>query len=339
MRISISVIIPCYNAESTIMRTLEALDRQTVKSFEVILADDGSKDGTVSEAKSFKPHNFKLTVITEKHAGPAAQRNRGAEKAKGEILLFTDSDCVPDNKWVEEMTKPFSDKAVVGVSGTYRTLNKEKLIARFEGYEIAKRHEKLARQKYIDFIGSFSAGYRKNIFQKFGGFSADFKKADAEDPELSFKIAKAGYKMVFNPNAVVAHPHVATIKKFWGQKFSRGYWRVLLYKKHPEKMKGDSYTGKEVQLSLVFLAGFLLSFAGFFLALSFRNISAANTLAGAAIISHTLFYLANFPTIVFMIQKEKKMAIFAPMIIFIRTLAWGLGFAWGLINLILKRSD
>lgn len=337
MKTSVSVIIPCYNAESIILRTLEALDGQSVRNFEVILVDDGSKDETVKVAKSFKPKNFKLAVLAEKHAGPAAQRNRGAEKAKGELLLFTDSDCVPDRNWVEEMVKPFSDKNIVGVSGTYRTLNNDKMIARFEGYEIEKRHAKMAKKKYVDFIGSFSAGYRKNIFKKFGGFSSDFKRADAEDPELSFKIAKAGYKMVFNPKAVVAHPHVSTLKKFWKQKFSRGFWRVLLYKKHPEKMKGDSYTGKEVQFSLVFLAGFLLSFAGFFLAAAFKNIALMDFLAKSAIISHTLYYLVNFPTIVFMIQKEKKMAIFAPAIIFIRTLAWGLGFAWGLVNLILKR--
>ncbi len=335
--ISISVIIPCYNAEKTVLRALEALDRQTVKGFEVILADDGSKDGTVSVAKSFKPKNFKLIVLAEKHAGPAAQRNRGAEKAKGGILLFTDSDCVPDRNWVREMTNPFADKNIVGVSGTYRTLNSDKIIARFEGYEIARRHEKFAKQKYIDFIGSFSAGYRKTVFQKFGGFSTDFKRADAEDPELSFKIAKAGYKMVFNPNAIVAHPHVSTLEKFWKQKFSRGYWRVLLYKKHPEKMRGDSYTGKEVQLSLIFLAGFLLSFAGFFAALAFRDIAAMNILAKSAIISHAFFYFANFSTIVFMIQKEKKMALFAPVLMFVRTLVWGLGFGWGLVNLVLKR--
>lgn len=337
MKPSVSVVIPCYNAERTILRTLKALDAQTVKGFEVILADDGSKDGTVKAAKSFKPKNFKLVVIAENHAGPAAQRNRGAEKARGEILLFTDSDCVPDKGWVEEMVKPFSDENIVGVSGTYRTLNSDKLIARFEGCEIAKRHEKFAKQKYIDFIGSFSAGYRKDIFKKFGGFSSDFKRADAEDPELSFKIAKAGYRMVFSSKAVVAHPHVATIKKFWKQKFSRGYWRVLLYKKHPEKMKGDSYTGKEVQLSLIFLAGFLLSFAGFFVFAFLRDAAIADTLAKSAIIAHALFYLVNFPTMVFMVDREKKMALFAYPLIFVRTLAWGLGFARGMVDLVLKR--
>lgn len=339
MKQSISVIIPCYNAEKTIMRTLEALDRQTVKGFEVVLADDGSSDNTASAAKSFKPKNYKLIVIPEKHAGPAVQRNRGAEKAKGRILLFTDSDCVPDRKWVKEMVKPFTDKSIVGVSGTYCTLNKEKLIARFEGYEIEKRHQKLAKQKYIDFIGSFSAGYKKSIFKKFGGFSTEFKKADAEDPELSFKIAGAGYRMLFNPKAIVAHPHVDTIKKFWSQKFSRGYWRVLLYKKHPEKMRGDSYTGKEVQLSLIFLAAFLFLTSFAIIGTAFYTLVQTNPLLFylLSIVSFDLFYLVNFPTIVFMIYKEKKMAIFAPAIIFIRTLAWGLGFGWGLVKMILRK--
>ncbi len=338
MKTTISVIIPCYNAEKSILRTLKALDKQTIKGYEVILADDGSADNTVEIAKSFRPKNFRLIVLAEKHAGPAAQRNLGAEKAKGEILLFTDSDCVPDKNWIEEMMKPFTDKNTVGVSGTYRTLNNNKLIARFEGYEIEKRHERIAKQKYTNFIGSFSAGYRKDIFKKFGGFSVDFKRADAEDPELSFKIAKAGYKLFFNPKAVVAHPHVSTLKKFWKQKFSRGYWRVLLYKKHPEKMKGDSYTGKEVQLSLIFLAGFLLALAGFFFAVALKDVALMNFLAKSSILAHALFYLANFPTIVFMIDREKKMALFAPVLIFVRTLAWGLGFVWGLVKLILKRS-
>lgn len=340
MKMSVSVIIPCYNAERTILRTLEALDNQTVKGFEVILADDGSKDRTVSVAKSFKPKNFKLIVLAEKHAGPAAQRNRGAEKAKGGVLLFTDSDCVPDKDWIKEMARPFQDKNIVGVSGTYRTLNNDKLIARFEGYEIAKRHERLARQKYIDFIGSFSAGYRKNIFKTFGGFSSDFKRADAEDPELSFKIAKAGYKMVFNPKAAVAHPHVSTLKKFWNQKFSRGYWRVLLYKKHPEKMRGDSYTGKEVPASIALLLLIL-----FFAAFTLIDTALVRLWQAAPIInwymligSIGLFYLVNLSTIFFMTKKEKKMAVIAPLLMFFRTLAWGLGFAWGLVNLILKRS-
>lgn len=339
MKQQISVVIPCYNAEKAVLRALEALDRQTVKGFEVILVDDGSKDRTVETARMFKPRNFKLIVIPEKHAGPAAQRNRGAEKAKGDILLFTDSDCVPDKNWIEEMAKPFSDKNIVGVSGTYRTLNNDRLVARFEGYEIAKRHEKLARQERIDFIGSFSAGYRKSIFKKFGGFSTDFKKADAEDPELSFNIANAGYKMVFNPKAIVAHPHVASLGKFWKQKFSRGFWRVLLYRKHPEKMGGDSYTGSDVQLSLIFLAGFLLSTAMFFLSRIFGDILFnLDFYAEAAIASYVLFYLTNFQTVVFMIDKERKMALFAPIIMFVRTLAWGLGFVWGLANLIFGKN-
>ncbi|MEM5814266.1 MAG: glycosyltransferase, partial [Candidatus Aenigmatarchaeota archaeon] len=209
---------------------------------EVVMVDDGSSDRTLSLIKSYRPKKYKLVVLAGGHKGPAVQRNFGVSKARGDVVLFTDSDCIPDKDWVCEMVRPFGNKNVVGVSGTYRTLNSENVIARFEGYEIERRHTRLAGQKSIDFVGTFSAGYRKSVFLKFGGFDAEFKTADAEDPDLSFKIAEAGYRMVFNPKAVVAHPHVDTLGRFWKQKFSRGYWRVLLYRKHPQKMKGDSYT-------------------------------------------------------------------------------------------------
>lgn len=332
---SVSVVIPCYNAEKSIIRTLEALDRQTARGFEVVIVDDGSADGTVSVVRSYKPRNYRLVVLAERHRGPAAQRNRGVEKAAGSIILFTDSDCVPDKSWFSEMIRLFEDESVVGVSGTYRTLNTDKIIARFEGYEIEKRHLRLARQERIDFVGSFSAGYRKNIFRKFGGFSTEFKTADAEDPELSFKIAEAGNKMVFSPKAVVAHPHVSTFGKFWKQKFSRGYWRVLLYRKHPEKMKGDSYTGTEVQLSLLAAAALLLSISGFVLSsVVGRFLLGYGFYAVAAALSFIIFCGINLGTILFMAKKEKKMLLFAPAMMLIRTFAWGFGFICGLIRLL-----
>jgi cellulose synthase/poly-beta-1,6-N-acetylglucosamine synthase-like glycosyltransferase len=336
---AVSVIIPCYNAENIVTRTLDALDRQTVRGFEVVAVDDGSADGTVSVLKSYRPKNYRLTVLAEGHKGPAAQRNMGVKRAKGGIVVFTDSDCVPDKNWLSEMMGPFGNKDVAGVSGTYRTLNADKIIARFEGYEIEKRHLRLARQERIDFVGSFSASYRKDIFRRFGGFSTEFRTADAEDPELSFKMAEAGHKLVFNPKAVVAHPHVDSLGRYWKQKLSRGFWRVLLYRKHPEKMKGDSYTGVEVPLSLLAAAVLLLSMGGFVLSsLVGRFLLGRGFYVVVAALSFVGFCGINFGTVLFMAKKEKKMLLFAPLMMLVRTLAWGIGFACGLINTLFGAS-
>jgi len=315
----VSVILPAYNSEKTIAKTLSALKNQNFHGkYEIIVVDDGSKDNTAEIAKKFK-----VKVFTNPHRGPAYQRNFGAKKAKGDIIIFTDSDCIPDKNWLKEITQPFRDKDIVGVSGTYRTLNKNKIIARFEGYEIEKRHERMARQKYIDFIGTFSAAYRKNIFLKFGGFDTSFPIASGEDPELSFRIAKAGYKMVFNPKAFVYHPHVDSLSGYLKQKFYRAYWRVLMYKKHPDKLAKDSYTGMEIPLSAVSLSLFFVSillipfFKNFYLPLLFLS----------------FLFIANSDSIIFMAKKEKKMFFFASAMIFLRTLVWIIGFDVGFIKL------
>ncbi len=330
-RIKVSVIVPCYNAEKTILKTLKALEKQNfAEPFEVIIVDDGSKDNTVKVVKEFaKKSKLRIRVFANPHHGPAWQRNFGARKARGEIVVFTDSDCVPGKSWIKEMVKPIEQGKAVGVQGTYKTLNKRSLIARFEGYEIEKRHEKMKKQKFIDFIGTFSAAYKKDIFLKFGGFDTSFKTASGEDPELSYRIAKAGYKLVFNPKAFVYHPHPDSLRKYLKQKFFRAYWRVLMYKKHPEKMKGDSYTGLEIPLSMFSLAFFFL-----FAFLSF----ARSEFFWLALPMLAIFFLANASTIAFTAGKERKMLVFAPLMIFFRSVVWILGFLAGFVKLLFLKK-
>lgn len=321
----ISVVIPTYNSEKTILKTLKGLKNQTYKDFEVIVVDDGSNDKTIEIIEDFKKE-FNLKLIKQEHTGPAFARNLGAKNSRGEIILFTDADCIPDTNWVKEMIKPFENKETVGVSGTYETLNKGSIIARFEGYEIEKRHEKMKKAERIDFIGTYSAAYRKEIFEKFNGFDTSFPTASGEDPELSFRLAEAGYKMVFNPRAFVFHPHVDSLRNYLKQKFYRAYWRVLMYKKHRGKMLKDSYTGLEVPLSTIFLSLFVFSlFLSMFLQTHFLST-----------LFLILFFLVNLNTILFMTKKEKKMILFSPIMMLLRTVAWVLGFGIGNIKLRFK---
>src|SRR5690242_11425167 len=87
--VTISVIVPAYNASATIGRTLEALSRQNCfQTYEVIVVDDGSHDKTAEIVRSFASAKY----IRQDNAGPASARNHGARLAQGEYLAFTDSD-------------------------------------------------------------------------------------------------------------------------------------------------------------------------------------------------------------------------------------------------------
>jgi len=317
----ISVIIPAYNAEKTIGECLQALNSQTFRGErETIVVDDGSTDGTVVMARKFG-----AKVIRQAHAGPAVARNRGAKESRGSIILFTDSDCVPDARWLESMVKPFADKDVAGVSGTYKTKNADSTIARFVGYEIELRHERMKRFERIDFVGTYSAAYRKDVFFKFSGFDTRFETSSAEDSELSFKIANAGNKLVFAPDAFVRHRHPDSVVKYLKQKFQRGYWRVLLYKMHPEKMKGESYTPPTLLLQTLLTGAALAT-----IPLAYVDYWAVPAvLIGSVLLVNTKFYA-------FMLRKEISVGLLSIPLTFLRNLAYGFGVISGFVKMLLR---
>ena len=105
--LSISVIVPVYNGGDTLAACLQALQNQTRLPDEIIVVDDGSTDDSAEIAD-----RFGLKVLRQRNAGPAAARNLGAQRAQGQLLLFTDADCCPASDWVERMVAPFADPLV-----------------------------------------------------------------------------------------------------------------------------------------------------------------------------------------------------------------------------------
>ena len=209
-----SVIIPCYNCEKTIEHTLASIFEQTIKPKEVIIIDDGSTDNTKKVVlETSKKYKLNVKYFWQKNAGPAKARNEGAKKATAEIIVFTDSDCIPKVNWLSEMIKPFEKNNVSGVQGAYKSKQKE-LISRFGQIEIEERYEKMKSSKEIDWIGSYSAAFRRKEFLSLGGYDESFPIASGEDPEFSFRLAKNGGKLIFNQNAVVYHVHPNKLMKY-----------------------------------------------------------------------------------------------------------------------------
>jgi cellulose synthase/poly-beta-1,6-N-acetylglucosamine synthase-like glycosyltransferase len=248
-KIKVSVIIQVFNAQKIIDDCIQALLNQDYQdSYEIIAVDDGSTDHTV-EVMSRHP----IRVVTQKNAGPARARNHGASLAKGEFLLFTDSDCVVDPAWIRLMVAPLEqDATIAGVQGRYRT-KQPSAVAKFCQIEIEERYEIIRRHENIQLIGTYAAAYRAEIFAAHKGFDELFPVACAEDADLSFRMVKNGHRLVFQEGAIVYHQHPPTLKKYWKQKFNRGYWRTVLYRRNPSQIIHDDYTpqGLKLQVMLV----------------------------------------------------------------------------------------
>jgi len=210
--------------------------------------DDGSTDSTVSILKRFK--NIKL--IIRKHTSPAKVRNVGWRKAKGDIIIFLDSDCYVTKNWFKEMLKPLKEKNVIAVSGTYLSDQRE-LIARYIQHQTIYRQSKI--KKYTDNLASYSLAVKRNFLKRVGGFPEIYKSASAEDTELSYKLKKFG-KFVLNKKAKVWHYHSDSVIKYLKKQFNHARVRILLYRRG--NTIGDKYADLKIlsQPILAFLSLF-----------------------------------------------------------------------------------
>ncbi|HSV42939.1 MAG TPA: glycosyltransferase [Candidatus Bathyarchaeia archaeon] len=253
----ISVIIPAYNAEKTIEACVDAVLRQKgdFELLEVIVVDDGSTDATAQKIKTFN----RVSYIFQVNAGPAAARNRGAATARGDLFFFTDADCIPEPDWLQKMMVYFKDPDVKVVAGSYGIQNPESLLARCIHQEIRFRHRHLMGD-WIEVFGSYNVGFRRPVFEKVSGFDETYRTASGEDNDLSYRLRKAGYAIRFAKDALVAHRHPVSVKRYLLEQFRHGYWRAKMYKTHPGRLVGDGYTFWKDMLELALVAMVMVLF-------------------------------------------------------------------------------
>lgn len=237
-----SVVVPAFNSAATLPALLDALRAQTVPSseFEVIVVDDGSTDDSARVALEAGAR-----VLQPSHRGPAAARNLGVSQARADVILFTDADCEPERDWIEQMQTSLRDATVAGVKGAYATHQRE-WAPRLAQLEFEERYAKLEHSGFIDFVDTHSLALRKSALLDVGGYDA--LVLNNEDVDLSYRLASRGYRMVFNRQAVVYHHHPSALRRYLLQKFWRGYWRMQVYARHPNKMIADSYTPQSLKL-------------------------------------------------------------------------------------------
>ncbi|MEO5357363.1 MAG: glycosyltransferase [Nitrospirae bacterium YQR-1] len=314
-----SVIVPAFNAERTIKDCITSLIGQNFNKadYEIIVVDDGSTDTTAEIVAASA-----VKYIYKPNGGPASARNLGVKEATGEIILFTDSDCIATPEWLTEMLKPFSDPMVKAVKGAYKTPLKSPT-ARFAQVEFEERYEMLKKAPSIDMIDTYSAAFRKEIFDMTGGFDESFPVANNEDTELSYKLSGWGLKMVFNPDAIVNHMgHPASVLRYAKIKFWRGYWRMAVYRKFPGKMVKDTYTPQTLKAQILALFSSMFSllliplFFDTFLDLPIIFVAAVSILG---------FLASTVPFTLFALKRDTLTGLLSPLFLALRAASIGSG--------------
>ena len=324
----ISVVVPAYNAATTIGACVVALRAQTFDlPYEIIVVNDGSTDRTADVAEAAG-----ATVLTTPNGRPAAARNAGIRAAQGVIVCCTDADCAPHPDWLHEITAPFADFQVVASKGTYATRQRE-LVARFVQLEYEDKYDRMRPGEGIDFVDTYSAAYRRDILLANDGFDERFDYL--EDQELSFRLAAQGHKMVFQPTAVVDHVHSANLGDYLRKKRTIGFWKAQVVRRYPDRAVQDSHTPQimkvQMLLSVLLAVSILLGAAGLIMGPGRWDLSAALFVSPAAV-TGLLFLATTLPFVVKAWPKDQAVAIASPVLLLGRALALSAGYTLGILR-------
>jgi len=180
----VSIIIPCYNNETTVVETLASVVKQTYDPFEIILVDDGSNDKSVATAESYLLQNehLKYIILHQKNQGPSKARNQGASQASGSYLFFIDADDRLHPDAISEFVLILKTDPAINI-----VYSQTEFFGAQEGVFILNDF-KLPQFLYNNCI-PISAMVRKDVFYAVGGFDENLRYQ--EDWELWIRIVKS----------------------------------------------------------------------------------------------------------------------------------------------------
>ena len=234
----ISVVVPVFNRESLIGPCLESLLRLDYLSYEIIVVDNGSTDGTARVVAGYP-----VTLLSEPVANAYKTRNRGTAHAKGEIVAFTDSDCVADPAWLTELARHYERDEVGGVGGRLVACDPANRVEAFLALgklQIDEPSRAMAlvpdpRRFPSGAQGSANVSYRKSVLDEVGGFPAEFR-IHGGSYELCWRVQAAGYTFMYEPAACVAHRMRSSLTAMARQFFDAGDCQPFLLKQQAERV-------------------------------------------------------------------------------------------------------
>ncbi len=285
-----SIVVPTFNRPEEVTELLNSLDAQLSKDFEVILAD-GSPDDSVKHAAAPFSQKLVLKLLHKKGLGISESRNWGVQQARGEMVVFFDSDCVIPPQYFTSVKKYLALDPLDAYGGPDKadeTFSRKQKAISYAMTSFFTTGGIRGKKQHVGHYQprSFNMGIRKVVFESLGGFSG---LKVSEDIDLSIRLAKNGYRSGLISEAYVYHKRRSTFYKFFRQVFSFGSGRIDLQLRH-----GDALKVVHILPSLFvafLLAGFILPFISrgvFLLWISALTLYFLAIAADSAIRNHSL---------------------------------------------------
>ena len=233
----ISFVIPVFNRPNEIDELLNSFCLQKEsKDFEIVIIEDGSSNKCDKIIKNYK--NLNISYYYKDNSGPGDSRNLGMNKAKGSYFIILDSDIIlPENYCtilIDNLSKNFSE-CFGGVDDSHSSFNNFQKAVSFSMTSLITTGHVRGGSRSKNFQPrSFNMGISKEAFLKSGGFG---KIHPGEDPDLSIRLQKAGFRTILYENLKVFHKRRVSIKSFFKQVYKFGVARSILNRKFPDTRK------------------------------------------------------------------------------------------------------
>lgn len=233
-----SIIIPIYNRPDEAEELLASLAKQNYKNFDVLMIEDGSTEDCSEIIKNYAK-DLDIKYHFKANSGPGDSRNVGMSMATGEYLIFFDSDCIIPPQYFEEVEKQLAETpldAFGGPDSAHPDFSKFQKAVSYAMTSIITTGGVRGKKSKLDQFQprSFNMGISQAVYKKVGGYT---DVTPGEDPDLSYRIMNAGFKVGLIEKAYVFHKRRIDFSKFIKQVYKFGIMRPVLIKWYPDKFK------------------------------------------------------------------------------------------------------
>ncbi|MCM8787755.1 MAG: glycosyltransferase [Candidatus Omnitrophica bacterium] len=249
-KIKISVVVCTANYSKLFKKTIASILKNNFRDFELIIVDQNKTDDVNNLIKKFYKNNKKIIYLKDNGTGLSRARNIGWKRAKGEIISYTDDDAYVDKNWLKNIWLTFKKDKKIGIVGgkiipVYKNnINSNDFIPKEFEYILPSLDLGNKIKEYDG--GALPPGVnysiRNNFFEKLGGFDEFFGSNNkrklqifGEDSDMTIRVKKKEYKVIYNYKVIVYHPikeNRLDINFLKNRFFSEGYTDCLLFLKH-----------------------------------------------------------------------------------------------------------
>ncbi|HUH82321.1 MAG TPA: glycosyltransferase [Nitrososphaerales archaeon] len=316
----VSIVLPLYNSSKELSSALSELDKQSYHDREIVLVDDGSSDGTWDAANALTSGRSDVLLVRTGHRGPAHARNEGLSISHGDIVFFSESDCVYDPAYLQRAVDALDSEpeaAAVCLTGA-PLITRPTLATSCIDIENKVQHRLLERGKIEPF---YAWVFRRSVLMKLGGF--DDRLFQGEDRDLFTRLKNARYTVAWVPGVNWQHIRDQTLSQMASKWFSRGRTRLLYLIKHRRALD-----------MLKSLLPVWAAVAGALLLFWYPLVGAAALLLVAALfLGRTLQTMkASWPLV-----QKKRSYLGYPIFILVRNFSTGLGYSIALVTVLRRR--